>query len=137
MINIHPNQILYLEHGDTRLYAEAIQILSERGVCWARPVLLVQGLPLDAGHRQDMIAAASDSSENSSLRLYDLQGGADLLWPIYLFEAALDIEYLSLLIPLKVHDKGGDPNQNRRYLNAFLHGFWEDSMQHPLTPATL
>ena len=44
-MSIAPSQILYLEHGSARLYAEAIQIITERHLCWARPTLLIQGLP--------------------------------------------------------------------------------------------
>lgn len=33
-------QILCLEHGQSRLYAEVIQVVQDRPVCWLRPLIL-------------------------------------------------------------------------------------------------
>ena len=35
-----PRQILCLEHGQSRLYAEVIQVVLDRPVCWLRPLIL-------------------------------------------------------------------------------------------------
>jgi hypothetical protein len=35
-----PRQILCLEHGQSRLYAEVIQVVDDRPVCWLRPLIL-------------------------------------------------------------------------------------------------
>ncbi len=35
-----PRQILCLEHGQSRLYAEVIQVVPDRPVCWLRPLIL-------------------------------------------------------------------------------------------------
>ncbi len=40
--NFQPLQIVCLEHLATCLYAEVIQVVESRQVCWVRPLLLVQ-----------------------------------------------------------------------------------------------
>lgn len=35
-------QIIYLQHETVRLYAETIQLIKPRQLCWARPLALLQ-----------------------------------------------------------------------------------------------
>ncbi len=139
-MSVVPSQILYLEHGPSRLYAEAIQIVSQRRLCWARPTLLIQGLPEGVSHsrRQDVIASAAQSSQQSSLELYDLEGCPDLIWPIAPFQLAYDLDFFSLIVQLKI-----TPNSNSQcsssQLNAFIHSFWEahTDIFHVTSPSEL
>jgi len=97
--NFQAGQILCLEHGNTCLYAELIQIApkNKRQQGWVRPLVL-------------KVSPAVDSSQSSSVQddptisdqpsLYDLRQGADLLCPITLFRAALDTEVIPLLTQL-------------------------------------
>jgi hypothetical protein len=82
-----PSQIICLEHGATRLYAEVVQIVEARHLCWARTLVLVTG--------------SEDSQQPINPKnLYDLRQGADLLLPTVLFRQALDTEVIPLLSQL-------------------------------------
>lgn len=93
-------QILCLEHENTCLYAELIQIVHKNRSIkgWVRPLFL------KVSHTRDPIAVSSRSVEHpigfDQSSLYDLRQGADLLCPIALFRAALDTEVVPLLTQL-------------------------------------
>jgi hypothetical protein len=123
-MSVVPSQVLYLEHGSSRLYAEAIQIVDTRQLCWARPTLLIQGLPKGSGPRQDRIAAAAAAPERSELHLYDVEDGPDLIWPIDLFHIACDIDFFSLLVQLKMNPSDLGRHHGSRHLNDFIRSFW-------------
>lgn len=76
-----PRQIVCLEHENTHLYAEIIEFVASRQVCWVRPLMLAVVLP-------------------EQITLYDLRLGADLVWPASLFRPALDTEVIPLLVQL-------------------------------------
>lgn len=125
-MSIVPSQILYLEHGSSRLYAEAIQIVKNRQVCWARPTLLIQQLPenVSGATRQAAIASAAQSIHTSDLQMYDLEGCPDLIWPIAPFNIAYDLDFFSLLVQLKLTpDEDTQPNGSSQ-LNEFIRSFW-------------
>ena len=84
-----PNQILYLQHQTTRVYAELIQIVPERQLGWVRPLALVEGDRLDWQQ--------VDFRSN----LHDLRQGSDLLCPLSLFQMALDVEVVPVLMALE------------------------------------
>ncbi|ARV61380.1 hypothetical protein BZZ01_24615 [Nostocales cyanobacterium HT-58-2] len=100
-------QIVSLEHGDRKLYAEVIQVVISRQLCWVRPLLLVaftQELPL----------------------LTDLRDASDLLWYVNLFQPALDTEVISLLSQvLAKQPKPGHISDAKQQLNQFLHESWQ------------
>jgi hypothetical protein len=142
-MSVVPSQILYLEHGSSRLYAEAVQVIETRRLCWARPTLLIQGLPEDLPEklpekllpgdrnsfkarqsRQDVISAAAFSLENSTLDLYDLENCPDLIWPLAFFEIAYDIDFFSLIVQLKINPNPIAQQNGSHQLNAFIHSFW-------------
>ncbi|MBC6477392.1 MAG: hypothetical protein GDA56_05955 [Hormoscilla sp. GM7CHS1pb] len=106
-----PLEILYLESGGARLYAEVIQIVKSRQLAWVRPLMLAD--------------ASLNPSETPTL--YDMRNGADLLWPIALFRPALDTEVIPLLVQLEVHqtDKLGPPPAAQQ-LRAFVEQVWLD-----------
>jgi hypothetical protein len=78
---------VYLEHIDSRLFAEVIQLILGRQQCWVRPILLQNG--------------SLDAFNEKSLQLYDLRQSADLIWPIALLHLAVDMEFLPLLSRLE------------------------------------
>ncbi len=131
-MSIAPSQILYLEHGASRLYAEAIQIIENRHLCWARPTLLIQGLPeaisaefsTHSDARQAAITTAVATPEHTHLNLYDLEGGPDLIWPLELFQIAFDVDFFSLLVQLKINPNKTSQQHSGKQLNEFIHSFW-------------
>jgi hypothetical protein len=92
-----PGQILYLEHQTSRLYAEVIQMISERNLCWVRPLALLT--PVQAAPCQSS-QTLNEDPERTSLALYDMRQGSDLFCPPSLFQAALDTDVISLLTRL-------------------------------------
>lgn len=143
-MSIAPSQILFLEHGPSRLYAEAIQLVEPRRLCWARPTLLVQGLPAGEGvtsddlsqERQHMISTAASDPSRSGLQLYDLENSPDLIWPIDLFQIAYDVDFFSLLVQLKMNPDEVAKRSGSQHLNDFLRSFWR-SQPHVFPPADL
>ena len=125
-MSVVPSQILYLEHGSSRLYVEAIQVVRQRRLCWARPTLLVQGLPegVTLAKRQDVISSTVQYPEQSSLKLFDLEGCPDIIWPLTPFQLAYDLDFFSLIVQLKL-TPNGDAQRSSRQLSEFIHSFWE------------
>lgn len=81
-------QIIYLQHEAMRLYAETIQIVKARKLCWARPLALIQ-LPTE-----------QESDRHKALILHDLRQCSDLLLPISLFQIALDTDAIPVITQL-------------------------------------
>ena len=111
--NFELNQIICLEHEETRLYAEVIQIVQTRHLCWARPLMLAVS-PL----HPDIVAKPPI--------LYDLRQGADLLWPLSLFRPALDTEVVSQLAQLQATKaQSGGCQIAHRQLSLFIRQVWQ------------
>lgn len=83
-----PCQIVYLEHHAQRLYAEVIQTVETKQICWVRPLILTKAA-------YDPLAGATIADD----LVYDLRECSDLLLPLQFFRAALDTE----VIPLVMH----------------------------------
>ena len=113
-IDFQPNQIVCLEHEETRLYAEVIQIVRPRQICWARPLMLI------------VPESFSDSeTDKNRSTLYDLRQGADLLWPSILFRAALDTEVMPLFTYLQASKTQPDSSQMaHQQLQDFVRQVW-------------
>lgn len=107
-----PCQIVCLEHEAARLYAEVVQVVEVRQICWARPLMLVVSSPDD---------------ETDVESWYDLRDGADLLCPIVLFRAALDVEVMPLLTRLYAQHPGEDRKNGEAFqsLREFLEILWK------------
>ncbi len=114
---LQPSQIVCLELGATCLYAEVVQIIETRRLCWARPLVLVGDLP----ETEDFSRSSEHRFERSC---HDLRQGSDLLLPAVLFRQALDIEAVPLLSSLYRLDviAHSEPNAivARRQLNEFI-----------------
>jgi hypothetical protein len=92
-------EILCLEHENTRLYAEVIQVVVKRQLCWVRPLVLLE-LPSELSFLQQSIHFETEPIEAEQPVLYDLRQGADLLYPLSLFRTALDVEVIPVLAQL-------------------------------------
>lgn len=113
-------QIIYLQHETLRLYAETIQIIKTRKLCWARPLALIQ------------LPAERYSDRYEALMLYDLRQGSDLLLPISLFQIALDTEAIPVItqlnapkndLPIELFPDGRQPSFP--ILQNFVHQVWQ------------
>ncbi|MCU0568979.1 MAG: hypothetical protein MUF49_20565 [Oculatellaceae cyanobacterium Prado106] len=119
---LQSGQIVYLEQGDTRLYADVIQVVQERQLCWARPLALLMTQPAD--FPEDSLSSEPETQSGveagrsptfphifrpkegcENIALYDLRQGSDLLMPLSLFHIALDTEVIPVLAQL------GQPKQ--------------------------
>lgn len=114
--NFQPRQIVCLEHENTRLYAEVIQIVTARRMCWVRPLMLT--------------TTSADANPSSllpeQLRLWNLRQGADLVWPITLFRPALDTEVIPLLTQLDDLDcQQEEETAARQQLSWFVRQVWQ------------
>lgn len=116
---IHPqaHTIVCLEHQAACLYAEVIQILEARQRGWLRPLLLKRPLP------EQPLGAQPD------YLLYNLQSGADLLWPLTPFRLAVDTELIPLLGELHKQQELAPATvaEARSQLDQFVHQIWQDS----------
>ncbi|MEG5038524.1 hypothetical protein NDI43_19350 [Microcoleus vaginatus GB2-A3] len=111
-LNFKPGQIVSLECGDACLHSEVIQVVEARQVCWVRPLMLV--------------VSVSGKDSPTEYTLSDLRDGADLLWPLSLFRAALDTEVISLLTELHSLDaEKKDGAIASRQLREFVDRVWE------------
>jgi hypothetical protein len=84
--NFQPFQIVYLEHANSRVFAEVVQPIQANQRCWVRPLVLEVN-PVT-------------SVEAPEYQVYDLRQGADLIWPVALLNAVLDTDFLPLLAKL-------------------------------------
>ncbi len=105
--NFQPLQIVCLEHLATYLYAEVIQVVESRQVCWVRPLLLVQ-----------------NSTEDPLV--IDLRSTVDLLWSLASFRPALDTEILPFLTSIfaSIPPQQSNPYA-RQQLNSFIQKLWQ------------
>lgn len=112
------SQIVCLECAGTRLYAEVIQVVVARQMCWVRPlVLAVPATGTGSEGWQELPAAEG---------LWDLREGSDLLWPASLFRPALDTEVIPLLMELQtLEPQGVDAVKAHRQLREFVGQVWQ------------
>jgi hypothetical protein len=105
--NFQPQQIVFLEHGERRLYTEVIQVVVSRQLCWVRPLFMatiIQEPPL----------------------VTDLRDGSDLLWPVNLFQPALDTEVIGLLSQVLAKEPKSEPDLiAKKQLHQFIHELWQ------------
>lgn len=110
--NFQPCQIVCLEDDVNCLYAEVVQTVVQRQICWVRPLVLTIK-PLSDGQAEIMPPHG-----------YDLRNGADLLLPLVLFRAAFDSEVIPLLTYLYgLSSEAGADNVDpagHQYLKQFI-----------------
>ena len=127
---ITPHQIVYLEHGATRLYAEVIDIVSARHLCWARPLVL-------AKLTQPAIAIWTDMADLTSGVLYNLKDSPDIIWPLCLFNPALDTEVFQLLSLLQRVVDEPNSRDGIQHMQRFVHELWAAYPEHFGQPSAL
>lgn len=121
MTTLLPHQIVYLQKGRSRLYAETIQIVADRQLCWARPLVLIV-----LSHESPSLFTGEDFNNLSPNAIDLLVDGPDILWPLDQFFPALDTEALPLLTLL--HDsKQKDSNSpySHERLHQFIQQYWQ------------
>lgn len=105
--NFEPCQIVCLEHNYQYLYAEIIQVITSRHKVWVRPLILKQ------------------DGENDC-QFWNLQEGADLVWPLELFRLAFDTEVIPLLTQLSSPTlEKLDHQLAHQHLRAFVDQVWQ------------
>jgi hypothetical protein len=105
-LEFQAGQIVSLEHGEMRLYAEVIQVVVSRQLCWVRPLVLV------------------NFSQEPPL-LTDLRDACDLLWSVNLFQPALDTEVISFLSQVLAKEpKPGQTSVAKQQFNHFIYQIW-------------
>ena len=104
------NQIVCLEHQDTNLYGEVIQLIPHRGLCWFRPICL--------------IVSELDCTKSEQTQAIDLHGVSDLLWPTVLFRLAIDTEIIDHLSQLKNDNQNLMDKKPNKHLNRFVQQVW-------------
>ncbi|NET42250.1 hypothetical protein [Okeania sp. SIO2B3] len=116
--NFKSRQIVCLEYENTCLYAEVIQVLEARKMCWVRPLLLkLSTSEVGCENHQNNLEKSS---------LWDLRDGADLVWPICLFREAIDTEFMPLLTELEFLDSQEKNLQvSHQKLQHFVRKVWQ------------
>lgn len=124
--------IICLEHHRAYLYAELIQVVQDRQLCWARPLALAiapvdQLNPIEsAAWLQQVSDDGLDQPASDCSGLYDLRQGADLLWPQSLFRPALDTEVIPLLCQLGAAKAQLETDKlAHQQLRAFIQKVWQ------------
>lgn len=75
--------------------------------------------------REDLEDLTANDLATSTVKLIDLQGASDLLWPSNLFRPALDTEAIDFIVRLNNNEiTEGTRLLKRRYLNLFVKQFW-------------
>ena len=121
MVSVPPtvHAIVYVELAHTRLYAELIQVIESRQRSWVRPLCLCEYQSLN-------------ESVPFPQALYDIRGGADLVWPTAVFTEAIDTDMLPILMELspdapalgtKLKPQSPQEKEAKRKLNQFLGDF--------------
>lgn len=115
--NAETYQIVCLEHQQTYLYGEVIQIITCRQMAWVRPLLLCQRSPFEF--------EIEPSSHYPAM--FDLRQGSDLFWPLQLFRPALDTEVLPLFAQFQVWDQQPEQDRlvSRHQLHQFIQQVWQ------------
>lgn len=112
-VNFQLNQIVCLEHEETRLYAEVIQIVESRQMCWVRPLILV-------------VSSSDRYIQSEQSMLYDLRQGVDLVWPAILFRSALDTEVIPLFTNLMTSKMQTESSQlAHQKFQSFVRQVWQ------------
>ena len=115
-VNFQSHQIVCLEHENTCLYGEVIQVVEQRGMCWFRPWMLAISSP------ENSLLTWKSQEET----IYNLHLTADLVWPLDWFRPALDTEVIPLLEKLDILSRNSeDAQQSSQQLNSFIHKLWQ------------
>jgi hypothetical protein len=116
-----PYQIVCLEHQQSYLYGEVIQVIESKNLCWMRPLLLAV-FPRRVGTVDNFLEAKE---------LLDLRFTSDVAYPVALFRPALDTEVIPLIGQLEILDETKEPNSSsKQKLRQFLEQIWQDNQEY-------
>ena len=116
-----PYQIVCLEHQQSYLYGEVIQVIESKNLCWMRPLLLAV-FPRVVGTVDNFLEAKE---------LLDLRFTSDVAYPVALFRPALDTEVIPLIGQLEILDETKEPNSSsKQKLRQFLEQIWQDNQEY-------
>jgi len=116
-----PYQIVCLEHDQSYLYGEVIQVIESKNLCWMRPLLLAVFPPV-VGTVDNFLEAKE---------LLDLRFTSDVAYPLPLFRPALDTEVIPLIGQLEMLDETKEPNSSsKQKLRQFLEKIWQDNQEY-------
>ena len=116
-----PYQIVCLEHRQSYLYGEVIQVIQSKNRCWMRPLLLAVFPPV--------IQAENNFGEANEL--LDLRFTSDVAYPLNLFRPALDTEVIPLISQLESLDGMKETNSlSKLKLRQFLEQIWLDNQEY-------
>ena len=116
-----PYQIVCLEHQQSYLYGEVIQVIESKNLCWMRPLLLAV-FPRMVGTVDNFLEAKE---------LLDLRFTSDVAYPVALFRPALDTEVIPLIGQLEILDETKEPNSSsKQKLRQFLEQIWQDNQEY-------
>lgn len=105
--NFQAGQIVFLEYRQSRLYAEVIQVVVERNLCWVRPLLLV-------------------NQEYEAPQVTDLRSTSDLLWSKNWFQAAVDTQVIGLYSQFLSKEPKPELSQKaKQQLHQFIQQLWQ------------
>ncbi len=117
----NPQQIVCMEHQQSYLYGEVVQIIESKELCWMRPLLLAI-FPATA----QPIDSFSEAQE-----LLDLRLTSDVAYPLTLFRPALDTEVIPLISQLSSLDEPKEVNlTSKQKLHQFLTKIWQDNQAY-------
>jgi len=106
-LDFQPGQIVSLDHNDRNLFAEVIQVVVSRQLCWVRPLLLV-------------------SLTQESPLVTDMRDASDLVWPVNLFRPAFDTEVITLLSQVLAKEPKAEPDSAAQLqFHQFIHQIWQ------------
>jgi hypothetical protein len=112
-LNFQSGQILFLECNHSRLYAELIQVVVSRQLCWVRPLLLV-----------DLTFEIPS--------VHDLRDANDILWSRDSFHPALDTDTIQFLSQVIVKEPKPELEEvAKQQLNQFIQKLWQYSQDEP------
>lgn len=110
-LRFQPGQIVSLDYNNTNLYAEVIQVVVDRQLCWVRPLFMV-------------------NSTSEPTLVTDLRNASDLFWPINLFRPALDTEVITLLAEILPKEPKTEYNSlAQQQLHDFIYQAWQAYQQ--------
>ncbi|MGF1522606.1 MAG: hypothetical protein ACFBSF_09855 [Leptolyngbyaceae cyanobacterium] len=98
-----PYQVVFIQHEESSLYGELIQVMTDRSTVWLRPLALCVETP-----------------DQKTYMVFDVRNGPDIICPEYLYQPALDDGWLRLLEKMSNHQETCDFTQANQHLRLFL-----------------
>jgi len=121
LFSFAPYQIVCLEHQQSYLYGEVIQVIESKNLCWMRPLLLAV-FPCGMGTVDNFVEAKE---------LLDLRFTSDVAYPVALFRPALDTEVIPLIGQLEILEETKEPNAgSKQKLRQFLEQICQDNQEY-------